>query len=190
MPKKRFLTALDKTLGTDVSPLAYLVCVYFMVFSGSFIFFTTSDSVQKTVLAQLGVLGGIVFWAFFLFGASGWLILAMAIKSKLLVSISSMIGFVAWLIAALTYFQGDAEMQGWLAITSCLMFGYFFTAGNIGRLWNYSPESRDHVSNIKLYLSSKGLRTNPGGMSDSSGESGGPGSVQLHGEVQTDTQKA
>lgn len=139
MSKRTALKVLNGILDTDVSPLAYIVCVYFMIFSGGIIFFTDSDSVQNTVLARLGVPGGIGIWAFFLFGASGWTMLAMALKSKFLISVSSMIGFATQSVAAFTYYQGSQHLQGATSTAAAMMFVYFFIAGNVDRLWNYAP---------------------------------------------------
>lgn len=145
--KEKFIAFIDKTLSTNVTPLAYLVTVHSLLFGASFIFLGGTTSVQASILFQIGVLFGVTFWGGFVFVACILLLIGMGLKNKSLVSVGSFAMFLLWIFALVAYFASGFWFQGVLAFFTVNYFGYLNLASFMNRLWNYAPaiDSDDSV---------------------------------------------
>lgn len=135
---------IDRTLNTRISPLAYLYVLRAYVTGIAYTFLSSlSNGVQSSVLYKVEVILGHQFWGGMLLVGATFLLLGMWQKQKRPVQIGSSILFMSWAFAAITY----AEHGYWpfllpLAILEMLSWGYYYLSVSIGRLWNYTPESK------------------------------------------------
>jgi hypothetical protein len=137
--REKFLSLIDRTLNTRITPLAYLVTIYSFIFGGSFVFLDSLTSVRVTLLYRYDALIGAPVWGMFVFVASAVLLAGLLIKRVSLVQAGALGLFCGWLFAAITYAQNDLWLQMVLAIVFMLCFGYHFLASSLGRLWDYTP---------------------------------------------------
>ena len=138
--KEKVIALIDKTLSTDVTPLAYLVTAHSMIFGASFLFFANTSSVQSSVLFQIGALVGAQFWGFFALAACIALLLGMYLQNRGMVGGGSFVMFLLWIFAVVAYGLSGFWVHAVLGFLSANYFGYFHLANYLNRLWNYTPD--------------------------------------------------
>lgn len=135
-----FVSFIDMTLSTDVTPLAYLVTIHSMLFGAAFLFLGSTSSVSASILYQIGVLLGGQFWGALVLVACVVLITGMYLQKTNLVGAASFAMFLLWTFAVIAYFASGFWFQGILGFFTMNYFGYINLAAFLGRLWNYTPD--------------------------------------------------
>lgn len=135
----KFISFIDKTLNTRITPLAYLIAIHSLIFGGSFVFLSGEQSVRATLLYQTGVIGGIQMWGMLVLVSAVLTIYGMARRVVNLTQLGATGLFMGWLFASITYGQNELWLQMILAGVLMLCFGYHFLAAGLGRLWDYTP---------------------------------------------------
>ena len=141
--RQRIIDFIDWTLKTPVTPVAYLVTLHSLIFAGSFVFFGSTQTVQATLLYQIGALIGVQAWGVVALIAAVACLYGLIRKNAWFVNIGSFALFISWLFAVIAYALSGLWLQAVLAFVTMNYFGYFNLAASMGRLWDYTPYNGD-----------------------------------------------
>lgn len=125
------------TLNSRVNPLCYLTAYVSAAIGLFFAFFTSLPDVQNSLLYQYGTIVDVSWWGFALFISATCLLVGLKVRKRELVRVSSMVTFVLWAFAFLTYL----DHQFWYALATFALFhllvqGYFYLAASLDLLWD------------------------------------------------------
>jgi hypothetical protein len=136
----RVINWISKTIDTHITPLAYLFCAWQAVYG--FNHFTEDKyGAGATVLSKIEPLIPSEWWGLVIGIVSVLLVIGMLSQHIPTVQFSSIIGFSAWIMAAISYaLHGYIWLHAPTAVIIALMFGYFFLAAGLDQLWDYSPD--------------------------------------------------
>lgn len=137
--RQKLIDFIDWTLKTPVTPLAYLVTAHSIIFSGAFLFFGSFETVQSTLLFQIGALIGVQAWGIVAFIAAIVCMYGLIKRSIWFVNLGSFGLFVSWLFATIAYGLAGLWFQALLSFVTMNYFGYFNLASSMNRLWDYTP---------------------------------------------------
>lgn len=133
----------NKTLSTGVSPLAYLVALYGLIWGLAFTVFSQESTVTTTVLYQQKALFGILSWGFLVLSSSVGLLFGLARESEITTKISAMILAASWASASVVYaMEGEFVLRLPLALIAMFMYGYLYLAASCDRLWINRPNRK------------------------------------------------
>lgn len=137
--------AVDRTLDTRVTPLAYLYGIKSVSTGVAYAILSEhSTGVQNTVLYKEGAVVGVSIWGFLILAGGIGLLAGLVSKKPWLVQISAMPMFMAWVFAAIEYGMGGYWLFLFpLAVIELLSCGYLYLSASLGRLWDYTPSTKE-----------------------------------------------
>lgn len=130
----------ERSLGTPVTPLAYLVVANSMFFGLATIIFQEAESVKMTVIQKIGIWDGFPVWGWWMVVSSIFMFIGMMGRSVIRTKIGAVMGFLGWIFVFVAYLEFQYWFQMGLSLMSALSYGYFYLAVNINRLWDYTPD--------------------------------------------------
>lgn len=141
----RLYETIDRTLDTRITPLAYLYGVKSVSTGMAYALFAQySAGVQNTILYKEGALVGVSVWGFLVLIGGVVLLLGLLRRHVRTVQISSLILFMAWTFPAIVYaLAGHWILLFPMAVIELLSCGYLYLSSHLGRLWDYTPSSKE-----------------------------------------------
>ena len=134
------MRAIQHTIDTHITPLAYLFAAWQAVF-GFNQWNEDRRGAGATIISQIDPLVPSEWWGLAIGLAAVMLVIGMLIQRVRTIQIASFVGFCAWIMAALAYgLNGYLWLHMPTAIIWALMWGYFFLAAGLEQLWDYSPD--------------------------------------------------
>ena len=141
----RLYETIDRTLDTRITPLAYLYGVKSVSTGMAYALLSDySDGVQNTILYKEGALVGVSVWGFLVLIGGVVLLLGLLNQHVRMVHVASLTMFMAWAFAAIVYALGGYWLFLFpLAVIELLSCGYLYLSAGLGRLWDYTPSSKE-----------------------------------------------
>jgi hypothetical protein len=131
---------INRTLDTRITPIAYLLAAAGIVRGLAFTVFQGADGVTNTILYKVGPVIPLTMWGIIVLVSSVVLLYGMITKTAEMVGFGAMGMFLTWTLTAITYaINGYWPFLFPTAVLYILIYGYFFLASSLGRLWDYTP---------------------------------------------------
>lgn len=136
----RLRKIIDRTLDTRITPIAYLIAMAGIVRGLAYTVFQDASGVTSTILYKVGPVIPLTLWGTIVLVSSVVLLYGMITKTTEMVGFGAMGMFMTWTLTAITYaVNGYWEYLFPTSVLYILIYGYFFLASSLGRLWDYTP---------------------------------------------------
>jgi uncharacterized membrane protein len=135
---------IDMTLNTRITPIAYLIAALGIIRGLAYTVFQNAEGVTNTILYKVGPIIPLTLWGAIVLASSIILLYGMVSKTTELVQAGAMGMFLTWVLTAITYgVNGYIPYLMPTAVVYALIYGYFFLAASLGRLWDYTPNREE-----------------------------------------------
>ena len=138
---ERLLEFIQRTLSTRITPIAYLFIVYDFFYALGLALPTGDKGAGAEVLSKIEPLIGSEIWGLALLFCCVLIFVGMLTKTPQFIDFGAFFGFGLWTMAAIAYLlSGYIWIHLPMALLQILIFGYYFLATSLGRLWDWIPD--------------------------------------------------